>query len=304
VGGTTQKSAIHAAWWLGLTGFGLLSLGDSVVKSMAGEWPGTAVAALRFALGAAGLGVILWIREGRAGFAAPRIGLQAARGAALALASLMFFLALFAMPQAEATAIQFVSPMLTALLSAWLLAERISARAWGAIGLAFAGVLIVLRPNLAALGPAALLPLGAALGMAALMLLNRRGAADVSPLAAQFFVAAFATPLLLLAAVAEQLSGISALAIGWPDASVVLRCALVAVSASIAHALVYRATLRASAAAIAPTVYVQIIAATLIGMVWFGDWPDAVAVGGTALIIAAGLWLWYGSRGGGQEGTS
>ena len=297
-----EKSHLRAAWLLGVAGFGLLSLGDSVVKSIAGEWPGTAAAALRFALGAAGLGALLWWREGRAGFAAPRMGLQIARGAALALASLMFFLALFVMPQAEATAIQFVSPMLTALLSAWLLAERISTRAWGAIGLAFAGVLVVLRPNVAALGLAALLPLGAALGMAALILLNRRSGKDVSPLAAQFFVAAFATPFLLVAALAGQISGAPALTIGWPDSSVVLRCALVAVTASTAHWLVYRATLCASAAAIAPTVYVQIIAATLIGMVWFGDWPDAVAVGGTALIIAAGLWLWYGSRAGGQEG--
>lgn len=299
-----EKANLRAAWLLGLAGFGLLSLGDSVVKSIAGEWPGTAAAALRFALGAIGLGAILWLNEGRAGFAAPRFGLQVARGAALALASLLFFLALFAMPQAEATAIQFVSPMLTALLSAWLLAERIGARAWSAIGLAFVGVLIVLRPNVEELGLAALLPLGAALGMAALIMLNRRGGQDVSPLAAQFFVAAFATPFLLVAALAGHWSGVTALRVDWPEPSVVLRCAAVAVSASTAHWLVYRATLRASAAAIAPTVYVQIIAATLIGMLWFGDWPDAVAVGGTALIIAAGLWLWYGGRAGGQEGRS
>lgn len=300
----TQNLDIRAAWLLGLSGFALLSLGDSVVKSIAGEWPGTAAAALRFALGAAGLGVILWLREGRAGFAAPRLGLQAARGAALALASCMFFLAVYAMPLAEATAIQFISPMLTALLSAWLLHERIGARTWGAILLAFAGVLIVLRPNVAELGPAALLPLGAAAGMAALVLLNRRSGADVSPLAAQYFVAVFAAPFLLVAAVAGHVSGAKALVIGWPDAGVVARCALVAVTASTAHWLIYRATLHASAAAIAPAVYIQIVAATLIGIVWFGDWPDAVAIGGTALIIAAGLWLWYGGRAGGQKGKS
>ena len=297
----TQKSDIRAAWALGLAGFGLLSIGDSVVKSLAGEWPGTAAAALRFLLGAAGLGAILWWREGGRGFAAPSPGLQAARGAALALASCMFFLAVYAMPLAEATAIQFVSPMLTALLSAWLLHERIGARTWGAILLAFAGVLIVLRPNVAALGQAALLPLGAAVGMAALVLLNRRSGGDVSPLAAQFFVAAFAAPFLLVAALAGHASGAAGLVIGWPSATVVARCAAVAVTASTAHWLIYRATLRASAAAIAPTVYVQIIVASLIGLLWFGDWPDAAAVGGTALIIAAGLWLWYGGRAGGQE---
>lgn len=291
---------IRAAWLCGLAGFALLSLGDSVIKSMAGEWPGTAVAALRFALGAAGLGLILWWREGRSGFHAPRLLLQMARGAALAFASLFFFLAIFAMPLAEATAIQFANPMLTALLSLALFGERIGRTAWGAILLAFTGVLIVLRPNVAVLGWAALLPLAAALCMAVLMILNRRSQSDVSPLAAQFFVAAFAAPPLLLLAVAGDWSGRSNLAIDWPSASVVARCALVAVSASIAHSLVYMATMRASAAAIAPTVYVQIIAATLIGIFWFGDWPDAVALAGTALIIAAGLWLWYSARDGGQ----
>lgn len=295
---------VRTAWLYGLAGFALLSVGDSVIKSIAGQWPGTAVAGLRFALGAAGLGALLWWRQGRAAFRIPRLWLQVARGAALAFASLLFFLAIFVMPLAEATAIQFASPMLTALLSAALLGERVPRAAWGAISLAFAGVMIVLRPNIDLLGLAALLPLGAAAGMAALMMLNRLGAHDVSPLAAQFHVAAFATPFLLLAALVGHVSGAPDLRIAWPDIGVVLRCAAVAVSASIAHALIYQATTRASAAAIAPTVYVQIIAATLIGMVWFGDWPDAVALGGTALIIAAGLFLWHSGRAGGRESRS
>jgi drug/metabolite transporter (DMT)-like permease len=53
------------------------------------------------------------------------------------------------------------------------LKERIPRATGVAIALAFAGVLIVLRPNLAELGLAALLPLGAALAMAVLMMLNR-----------------------------------------------------------------------------------------------------------------------------------
>lgn len=286
----------RAAWLYGLAGFALLSVGDSVIKSMAGQWPGTAVAGLRFALGAAGLGALLWWHQGRAGFHIPRLWLQIARGAVLALASLLFFLAIFVMPLAEATAIQFANPALTALLSAALLGERVPRAAWGAISLALAGVLIVLRPDGDLLGLAALLPLGAALGMAALMMLNRLGAHDVSALAAQFHAAAFATPFLLAAALVGHLSGAGSLVIGWPDSTVVMRCAGVAVSASIAHALIYQATTRVSAAEIAPTVYVQIIAATLIGVVWFGDWPDAAALVGTALIIAAGLWLWRGGQ--------
>lgn len=292
----TDASSLRRGFLLALAGFALLSLGDGVMKSMAGAWPATAVGALRFALGAIGLGVLVAWREGAGGFRAPRWGLQLARGASLAFASLMFFLAIFAMPLAEATAIQFASPFLTALVSAWLMRERPPRTALIATLVAFAGVLIVLRPNVALLGAAALLPLGSAVGMAFLITFNRMAASDTSPLAAQFFVAAFATPFLLIAALAGHGSGMASLAIDWPPLSVAARCALVAVSASMAHGLVYAATRHASSASVAPAVYVQIIAATVLGILWFGDWPDATAMAGTAIIIGAGLWLWYRSR--------
>lgn len=286
----------RAGYLLALAGFGLLPLGDAVVKSMAGAWPGTAVAALRFTFGALGIGMILAWREGRAGFVPRRWYLQAARGASLALASLLFFLAIFAMPLAEATAIQFANPMMTALISAVLLGERATRVVWIATAIALAGVLIVLRPNLAVLGPAAFLPLAAAFFMGLLLTLNRMTAGDTSAVGAQFFVAFFAALTLFVAAWAGDASGVAAMQIGWPSASVIARCALVAVSASIAHSLIYAATVRASSASIAPAVYVQIIAATIIGIVWFGDWPDGPAVAGTMIVIGAGLWLWYQGR--------
>ena len=292
----TDASSLRRGFLLALAGFALLSLGDAVVKTMAGAWPGTGVVALRFAMGAVGLGALLAWREGKAGFRAVRWGLQIARGASLAFASLMFFLAIFVMPLAEATAIQFASPLLTALVSAGLIHERPTRAALIATLVAFAGVLIVLRPNVALLGWAALLPLGSAVGMAFMMTFNRMAAKDSSPLAAQFFIAVFAVPFLLVAALVGHLSGLESFAIGLPPLSVVARCALVAVSASIAHGLVYAATRHASSASIAPAVYVQIIAATLLGVLWFGDWPDWAAIVGTAITIGAGLWLWYRSR--------
>lgn len=284
---------------IAVCGFSLLSCGDAVIKSMAGEWPGTAVAALRFSLGACGLGVILWLRQGRAGFHVPRMWVQAGRGLGLAVASLLFFLSLFIMPLAEATAIQFISPAIIALLSALFLGERIRPASWIAMLLATAGVAIVLRPNLVELGWAALMPVAAAFAMSVFVLLNRVSATDVPPLAAQFWAAAWATPVQLLAAVAGSLSGLDTLAIHAPHWSVIARCALVALSASCAHFLVYKATTKASAAAIAPASYVQIIVALAIGVALFGDLPDAMAMAGTTCIIVAGLLLWFSAPKGG-----
>src|SRR3546814_14831473 len=90
---------------------------DGIVKSTAGEWPGPAVAALRYVFGAAALGVLLAIRHGRAGFVVPRMGIQFGRGASVAMATLCFYVGVQLMPLADVTAVQFVSPVFVALLS-------------------------------------------------------------------------------------------------------------------------------------------------------------------------------------------
>lgn len=293
----------RAAMLWALAGFAFLSVGDGLVKSMAGQWPGTAVSALRYAFGAAGLATAIFITQGKAGFICPRPWLQVGRGVAVAMATLGFFLGVQAMPLADATAIQFTSPMLTVLLSALLLGERAGRIAVTATLIAFGGVLVVLRPNVMMLGPAALLPVGAALGMACLMILNRMAAGSAPALQMQFLATLFATPILLLAAGIGGLSGMKALQVPWPDWTIVLRCAGVAVTGTISHLLIYLATTRANAATIAPMAYVQILVALLIGSFIFGDFPDAATMGGVALIIAAGLWLFRSRRAPVMEGT-
>lgn len=279
-----------------LAGFMLLSVGDVVVKTMAGQWPGSAIAALRYVFGAVGLVAIVAWRSGRKEFRVPRPGLQIARGAAVAAATLGFFLGVHVMPLADATAIVFTSPLLTVLLSAVFLRERVPRATWVAIALAFAGVLIVLRPNLAALGLAALLPLGAALAMAVLMILNRRAAGLASAVSLQMALAVAAAPMLIAAAAAGHLTGDPLLVVGMPDWTVVARCAVVAVTATTGHWLIFRATELASAATIAPTTYAELVVAVGAGALIFGDYPDAVSVGGMALIVAGGLWLWRAQR--------
>ncbi len=277
-------------------GFALLSCGDAVIKSMAGQWPGTAVAALRYSFGAIGLAGLLWMKEGRTGFRVPMLPVQIGRAASVAFASICFFLGIFLMPLAEATVIQFIIPLLTAILSAIFLKESAPKEAWVATGLAFAGVLIVLRPNMATLGPAALLPLFGAFGMASMMLFNRKAAGAASVVAMQFMISALALPFMIGAAIAGHFSGIPALALSVPAASVVAKCAIVAVSATCAHTLIYVATTRASAAAIAPMIYVQLLVAISLGAIFFDNRPDAATFAGAALVIGGGLYLWNSQR--------
>jgi drug/metabolite transporter (DMT)-like permease len=277
---------------IALLGFGTLSCGDAVVKSMAGQWPGTAVSALRYSFGALGLAAIVALRHGRAGFVVPRPALQLGRGAAVSLATICFFMGVMAIPLADATAIQFTSPIVTALLSPFVLAERPPRAVWAATLLAFAGVLVVLRPNVLALGAVAFYPLGAAFGMSWLMMFNRKAAGDAPVPVMQFLLAAVAAPLLVLAAGLLALTGDAHFAISAPSAVVVAKCLAVALFATTGHSLIYVAVLRATAAAVAPMTYVQLLVAAALGWAWFGQRPDAPAFLGAALIIGGGLLLW------------
>ena len=273
-------------------GFAILSLGDAVIKSMAGAWPPYAVAALRFSIGAAGLAVLLGRAEGREAFVPVNPWLQVGRGVCLALASVCFFSAIYIMPLAEAMAIGFLSPILVQIFAGVFLKERVSGRIYAVSALALVGVAVILRPNLALLGWGALLPLISAVFFAMLMILNRVSAGQSSALAAQVFVAAASAPVLILACVLAKFSGVPALDFGWPSWDVVARCGVVAVTASTAHWLAYIGTAKAGAARVAPAIYVQMLVAVTLGWVFFDDVPDLWTVLGAGLIILAGLIIW------------
>ncbi len=287
------SSSARSGLLFALCGFALLSCGDAVIKSIAGAWPGPAVAALRYTIGATGLGILLLVKEGKSGFAMPRPKIQLMRGAAVAAATMLFFSSIFLMPLAEATAIGFTTPMITAVLSAIFLKERTRPATWIASLAAFGGVLIILRPNIAELGWVALMPVGAATCMALMMMGNRAVSTAGSPLLMQFLVASIAVPFVVAGAVAGHYSGVDALQIGMPDWTIIARCAVVAVTASFAHWLVFMGTTRASAAEIAPMTYVQLLIAMVLGVAIFGDWPDLTSLIGSVIIIGAGLFLWH-----------
>lgn len=285
----SERSGILIA----LCGFALLSFGDAVIKTIAGELSPLLVAAIRFALGSAGLSLLLAVNEGPRAFRPQNPSLQVARGFCLAAASLCFFSAIFVMPLATAMALAFVSPVIVALLSGPLLGEKVRPATWVASFIALAGVALVLRPNLAALGLVALLPLASAFFFALMILANRASAGQGSALSMQVFVQIGAMPLLILAAIGGHFSGVESLRITVPDWSVVARCAVVAVTASSAHWLAYIGTQRAGAATIAPTTYIQMLVATFLGWWWFDNVPDLLTLAGAAIIIGAGLLLWW-----------
>jgi len=281
-----------AGFLYALSGFAVLSVGDAVIKTMAGQWSPVAIAALRFSMAALALGALLRWREGMAGFRLAMPRAQFGRGAALAVSSTVFFTSLFVLPLATATSISFTSPMFTAILAALVLKEPLRKTTLIASAVAFIGVLVILRPNLAEAGWWAVLPIFSAMTFSLVIIGNRRVAGTASALAMQFWIAAFASPVLILAAPLFAQTGADRFALGWPDWSIVARCAFVAVSATCAHWLIYLGTTRAGASVVAPATYIQLLVATFLGWLWFDSHPDLVSLAGAAIIIGAGLYLW------------
>ncbi|MEO9463468.1 MAG: DMT family transporter [Marinomonas sp.] len=286
-----QQSA-RAGLLYAVTGFAILSMGDAVVKSMAGDWPVLPVAALRFTIAAMGLSLLLWKQEGLSAFRPKNPGLQIARGVCLAFATSCFFSAIYLMPLAETMAIAFIAPILTAIFSGPMLGEKVRLPVWIVSAIALGGVLMILRPNLEVIGWPAILPMISATFFAMMVVLNRKSAGQGSALSMQVFVAAGASVILVTAAIAAKLSGIEQLDFGWPSWIVIVQCSLVAVTASTAHWLAYMGTMRAGAAQIAPAIYVQMLVAVIMGWWWFDDVPDWITLVGAGIIISAGLILW------------
>jgi drug/metabolite transporter (DMT)-like permease len=288
--------APRQALLVALAGFTILAVGDVVAKSMADDWPGSAIASLRYTFGAIGLALLVALRYGRSGFVLPLPWVQLGRGLAVGTATATFFLSLRVMPLADATVIVFTSPIWTVILSFLFLRERPKPAVLVSILLASAGVLLILRPNALAFGWEAILPLIAAVAMAVLFILNRKAGGLAPVIVMQFIVAVMALPILYALTLVGHWSGEPSQVVGWPEASVVLRASIVAVTATCGHFCIFRATELASASTIAPMTYVQLLVAVVAGMLFFGDYPTWSMAAGAALIIAGGLWLWHKQR--------
>ncbi len=275
-----------------LAGFCTLSIGDAIVKGMAGAWPAPAMVFTRYVVGSLVLGILLASREGIPAVAIPRSKLQWLRGAAISISATGMFMAVWIMPLAEATTIAFTQPILTAVLAMIFLREPPRRSTWVASLIAFVGVVVVLRPGFEEAGWGVLLPLVGATGMAVTLIANRAVAGTASVLAMQYYMSVTALIFLAFVVVIGHFSGVEAFRMHWPHWSVLARCGFIGLSASVAQWLIYMGTVKAGAGTVAPMTYGQLLMAVTLGWFFFGDAPDAWSLLGAAIIIAAGLYLW------------
>ena len=218
---------------------------------------------------------------------------HAARGALIAAATLFFFSGLAYLPLADAIAIFFIEPLLVTLLSALLLGETIHWRRISAIAIGFAGALIVIRPTFAEVGFAALYPVAAATCFSFYILLTRKLVLWEDPIRLQFFAGVFGCLVMTGALLLGNFGEIAILEVVSPSPEQWLLLALLGLIGTLCHLLVVHAYRLAAVAILAPFQYVEIIGATLLGLLLFGDFPDPTTWLGVAIIVGSGIYVFH-----------
>lgn len=214
-------------------------------------------------------------------------GQQVARGLAMVCSMMLFFVALRFMPIADAAAVGFVSPLMITALSVPLLGEVVGLRRWAAIGVGFAGVLIVMRPGTGAFQPAALLVVCSSLSWAFASVFTRKLAGKEDAGAMMLWTimvggGVLSLPLPFVFTMPSLLDVAMATAIG-----------VLVTAGQYWMIFAYR---HASASMLAPFSYVQLIWSTTSGWLVFGQLPDEWTWVGAAVIMASGLYTLHRER--------
>ena len=266
-----------------LAGIAMFSVNDALGKWLLVDY---SVAELLLIRSAAALVLLApFIRNsGVVGFTtAPRPALQVARVVLSALEVAMFFWAVSYLPLADAVTFYLAGPIYVTALSVVLLGETVGWRRWSAVLVGFVGVVLALRPSAASFTLPALIALGGSIFFAILMITTRmlRETSDTVLVSGQN--------------VATLLFGAAFAPFGWvtPSFRDFMLLSLFGVLSMVALACVNRSLKLAPASVVVPYQYTMIVWAIMLGYAVFGDVPDLLTVAGAAIIIAAGLYIFW-----------
>ena len=218
------------------------------------------------------------------------------RALLLLVSTFAFVSGIQVMPLADALAIVFVEPFILLILGHFLFGDQVGPRRIAACAVGFVGVLLVIQPSLAAFGLVALWPLATAVLFALYMLVTRGISSWMHPVTMQFHTSWTGLLLCLPVMLLADGSGIPALDPVWPSGWNWLWLFMVGFFAAVSHMCMTYALKFATASALAPLHYLEIVTAVTLGYLIFNDFPNAMTFAGIAIIVASGLYIIHRER--------
>ncbi|HUH77264.1 MAG TPA: DMT family transporter [Devosia sp.] len=205
---------------------------------------------------------------------------QIARGALLIFDIWFFAMALQTVPLGELQAITLIYPFLVTLFSIPLLGEKVGIFRFAAVGVGFAGALIIVRPGGLPLEWGALFAVISATLYAVYIVITRK----VSQHDSSATSLAYTGVIGLLVSTSVGVFFWEPMA--WPDVAMLV---VVAITTCLGHGLMIFALSMAPASTVQPFNYFALPWAIVLSIVLFGHWIDLVSLFGAAIIVGAGL---------------
>ncbi|MGS4982548.1 Threonine/homoserine efflux transporter RhtA [Pseudosulfitobacter pseudonitzschiae] len=262
--------------WMLVTGLCFVAV-TALVKWMGPGMPPSQAAFLRYMLGMVFL--IPMLKDVREANLTPRQWkLFTLRGLLHSVGVSLWFFAMTRIPIAELTAINYLAPVFVSIGAAIFLGERLAARRIFAVVVALVGTAIILRPGFREVANGHIAMLAAAAVFSGSYLLAKILSDEAKPTVVVFMMTVF---------VSLGLAPLAAIVWVTPTWEQIGILALVAVFAQAGH---YTMTLAFAAAPVTvtqPITFLQLVWATLLGMLVFGEPVDIYVVLGGVLILAS-----------------
>ncbi len=272
----------------------MFALNDTLGKWLLGTYGVGQLLFIRTFSALAVMAAILW----RVGW---RTLIPAEKGWLLALRALIatleigaFYVAVSYLPLADTITYWMAAPIYVAALAPLLLGEQVGWRRWTAILVGFVGVLIALNPSAETLTLPAFVSIAGSLLFTLLMITGRalRGTSDVA--------------MVFWPLVTSGLAGALTLPFSWttPTGFDLSLLALLGIVALAAHHFTNRSLALADASTVTPYQYTLLVWAMLFGWLFFGEVPKTNVLVGGAIIVAAGLYIFFREQRLGRRPTS
>lgn len=269
----------------------LLPVGDTIAKILTGYMSAIEVTLIRLLAQGLCLAPLAFLMRGR--LRGPMFSPVIALSGGLVMVTLTSLTWAFSViPIATAIAIFFAEPLLLTTLVGPLLGERVGPRRLIAVMVGLLGVLVIIRPG-SELGLAAFLPLLSALCYALNMIVLRKASGTRSSLTIQcgatFYACIGIVIVYLSLGATRQIEPAVITLPTWTWAMIAVSGALAAAS----FILIAEAFRKAEAGMLAPFQYLEIIGATVMGYLFFSDFPDALTWLGIAIILSSGIYVFW-----------
>ena len=277
----TWPLALRAMAWMVLGGM-LFSVLNTIARQLTLSIDPLQSQFLRYLFGLLVMLPLLW-RDGWRAYRPVHLAGQFWRGGVHTLGLVLWFVALPKIPLADMTAIGFTGPIFIMLGAAWFLGEPMRRDRWMAALIGFAGVLVVVLPNLSGQG-----------GWYHLVML-----ASSPVFAASFLITKALTRyekpgviVLWQALTVTVLSLPLALPVWQPPTPWQwLGFACTGLLGTLAHYCLTRAFHAADISATQSLRFLDLVWASLLGWLVFGDWPSGWTWAGAGVILLSTVWI-------------